>query len=51
MEKLFKNLDDLIFAYEQGIISYELYLNEKHRIMSESDKEESEERSTGEWML
>ena len=39
MEELFKTLENLIYAYEQGIISYELYLNEKEKF-KDTDKDE-----------
>lgn len=41
--ELFKTLEDLIFAYEQGIISYELYLNEKKKFKDTEDKERKDE--------
>ena len=44
--ELFKTLEDLIFAYEQGIISYELYLNEKEKF-KDTDKDERKD----EWEL
>ena len=41
--ELFKTLEDLIYAYEQGIISYELYLNEKKKFKDAEDKERKDE--------
>ena len=37
--ELFKTLEDLIFAYEQGIISYEMYLNEKRKFKDDEKDE------------
>ena len=41
--ELFKTLEDLIFAYEQGIISYELYLNEKKKFKDDEKDERKDE--------
>ena len=39
-KELFATLDDLIFAYDHGIIDYETYLNERNRLEQKGDDED-----------
>lgn len=41
MDKVFKNLEDLLQAYDKGWISLEFYLNERNRL--ESAQQEAKE--------
>ena len=43
MENVFRNLKDLNAAYDMGLITLEVYLNERDRLEKKKTEEEKEE--------